>query len=77
VHAQDGRTVLRRNQRRSNAAEHPVANLASGQRPDHRLARQAGQYWHAGRRHPVQFTQQRKIVFQRLAETKTRINNDA
>ena len=66
-----------RPERRRNTAGQTLANRPAGDRADHRLARQASQYWHAGRRHPVQFTQQRKIVFQRLAETKTRINNDA
>ncbi len=77
VHAQDGCTALGCNQRRSNAAEHTVADFTPGQRADHRFSRQTGQHRHVGGRQPVEFTQQRQVMRQRLAEAKTGVDHQS
>ena len=77
MHAHDVCAALDRDHRCGYARINATIQLPTGNAPEHALARNACQYGRADTAEVCELTQQREIMLQRLAEAKTRIDNDA
>ena len=78
MNTQDGRAALGgQDGRRHGTMDAIDRGFAVGQRADHAFARQAGEQRHAQICKAIQPRQQRQVVFERLAETETRIDHQS
>src|SRR5579864_1483267 len=74
VDAHDSRAAQHGRERRCNTAREPVADVATGDRPDRRLSRKPGKNGVAQRGDLVQMTQEFEIMRDRLAEAKAGVD---